>query len=484
MNRYKPKRLFVLKKFLRQNFIINNFKLSFATLVNIALSLVVVLTVVGTGIKITSAQAVVSITPAYQNSLQIKLVSGSEFDSHPSLITQMAFGPDGRLYAATSGQGVLSFAYNPNTKALSDMKTAVNINALGIGFHNNTMYLSSDGNLVRLTDDNSDGAWGKAGETNVNIVEGIPTGDHAVDHIQIRGNTLYVGIGIRTIDGEYTKLFSPPNDSLGESSYGGSISWIKDLTKVPSLTNAAQLRDQNGQLLSNTDFITNGTPYTSNAPDKLVVHSSGARNPFGLAFDASGSLWMTNNYDRANSTANGQSIPNPNDALDNDLSDDIYDQFFLAKYRADYGFANGNWRNNPIAKGAGFFNRYKRSYSTTFDNLNPRTPGFHTLYKPNNPNGLGPSASADGFDFYKGTALGPQFFNKAFITRWNNQVQTPDGKETIKYNDVVLVDPVKGKVSQVASGFNNPIDVLADEAGLFIAEYSGGIYYISAANPK
>jgi len=43
---------------------------------------------------------------------------------------------------------------------------------------------------------------------------------------------------------------------------------------------------------------------------------------------------------------------------------------------------------------------------------------------------------------------------------------------------------VKGKVSQVASGFNNPIDVLADEAGLFIAEYSGGIYYISAANPK
>jgi glucose/arabinose dehydrogenase len=391
----------------------------------------------------------------------------------------MAFGPDARLYAATANQGVLSFTYARKTHQLSDMRKAVNNNALGIGFNHDTMYLSSGGNLVRLTDNNSNGVWGESGETNVNIVEGIPTGDHAVDHIKIRRNTLFVGIGTRTIDG-YNEIFTPPYDSLGESSYGGSISWIQNLKAVPSIPNAAQLRDENGNLLSNTDFITNGSPYTSRAKDKLVVHSSGARNPFGLAFDANGNLWMTNNYDRANSTADGQSIPSPGDVLDNDLSDDVYDQFFLVKYKGDYGFANSNWRNNPIATAAGFFNA-NRVYSTTFDNLNPSDPRFHILYDPNNPDGLGPSASADGFDFYKGKTLGSQFFNKAFISRWNNLVQTPDGQETITYADVVLVDPVTGQVSQVASGFNNPLDVLADENGLFVADYNGGIYYISSA---
>ncbi len=141
------------------------------------------------------------------------------------------------------------------------MRKAVNSNALGIGFNHDTMYLSSGGNLVRLTDNNNNGVWGESGETNVNIVEGIPTGDHAVDHIKIRRNTLFVGIGTRTIDG-YNEIFTPPYDSLGESSYGGSISWIQNLRAVPSIPNAAQLRDENGNLLSNTDFITNGSPYT------------------------------------------------------------------------------------------------------------------------------------------------------------------------------------------------------------------------------
>lgn len=128
-----------------------------------------------------------------------------------------------------------------------------------------------------LTDNNWYGVWGESGETRLNIVEGIPTGVHAVDQIQIQGNTLYVGIGTRTIDGQYSTLYNPAGSS-GESSYSGSISWIQDLTKVLNTPNAAQLRDQNGKLLSNTDFIINGTPYTSQALDKLVVHSSGIRN--------------------------------------------------------------------------------------------------------------------------------------------------------------------------------------------------------------
>jgi glucose/arabinose dehydrogenase len=424
-----------------------------------------------------------SITPAYQSDLQINKISGSLFDSTtPSRITQMAFGPDARLYAITDNQGVSSFAYDSNTGTLSDKKTVANISGLGIGFQGSTMYLSAFDKLVRLTDDNNNGVWGEFGETSVNLVEGIPTGDHSADQIQIQGNTLYLGIGIRTINGEFTKLFSQPLDSKGETSYGGSISWIQDLTQVPSTPNAAQLRDENGNLLSDLDFITNGTPYTSQALDKLIVHSSGARNPYGIAFDADGNLWMTSNYSRSDSNGNGTSTFHPNDSLDADFSNDVYDQFFKVSPKADYGYANGNWRNNPEAEAAGFFNPNNLVKSTTFDNL--YTTSF-SVYDPSNPDGLGPSASANGFDFYKGNELPSQYQNKAFITRFNKGplVET-DGDYSLTYGDVVLVDPRTGDVKQIADGFENPLAILADSEGVLIADWNDGIYRISASSTK
>ncbi len=59
-------------------------------------------------------------------------------------------------------------------------------------------------------------------------------------------------------------------------------------------------------------------------------------------------------------------------------------------------------RNNPEAEAAGFFNPNNLLKSTTFDNL--YTMSF-SVYDPSNPYGLGPSASANGFDFYKGNEL-------------------------------------------------------------------------------
>ncbi|GET37539.1 PEP-CTERM sorting domain-containing protein [Microseira wollei] len=419
-----------------------------------------------------------TIAPPFQNQLQIDRISGSFFDNNPSRITQMAFGPDKRLYAITQNRGVYSFAYDLNSGILSDGKTATNISGLGIGFLGNTMYLSAYDKIVRLSDDNINGIWGESGETNVNIVEGIPSGDNTVDQIQIQGNTLYIGIGNRTIDG--TNVIFSGNDSLGETSYGGTISWIQDLTLVPSIPNAAQLRDNNGNLLSGLDFLTNSSPYTSTAKDKLIVHSSGARNPFGIAFDRDGNLWMTNNYNRANSNGDGTSNTRPNYSLDNDLSDDVYDQFFKVAPLADYGYANPNGRNNPQALAAGFFAPENRVTSTTFDNL--FTDSF-ILHDPKNPKGLGPSASPDGFDFYKGNKLPIQFQNKAFITRFNKgPIVETDGENSLSYGDVVLVDPSTGDVSLVADGFQNPLDILADSEGLLVADYSGGIYRIKSAS--
>ena len=419
-----------------------------------------------------------SIAPPFQNQLQINRISGSLFDTNPSKITQMAFGSDNRLYAITEDRGVESFAYDLNNGILSDRKTATNINGLGIGFQGNTMYLSAYNKIVRLTDDNINGLWGESGETNVNLVEGIPTGDHTADQIQIQGNTLYLGIGTRTING--TNVIFSGSDSLGETSYGGTISWIQDLTLVPSIPNAAQLRDNNGNLLSGLDFLTNSTPYTSTAKDKLIVHSSGARNPYGIAFDRDGNLWTSNNYNRADSNGDGTSTPHPFDSLDDDLSNDVYDQFFKVAPKADYGYANPNWRNNPEALAAGFFAPENRVTSTTFDNL--FTNSF-VLHDPKNPNGLGPSASANGFDFYKGNKLPIQFQNKAFITRFNKgPIVETDGENSLIYGDVVLVDPSTGDVSLVADGFENPLAILADSEGLLVADYSGGIYRISSAS--
>jgi hypothetical protein len=65
------------------------------------------------------AQAVPAPSPAFGNRLSIKpsLTPGSV-----SIPTQMAFGPDGRLYVARAESEIISFAYNPTTKLLSDQR--------------------------------------------------------------------------------------------------------------------------------------------------------------------------------------------------------------------------------------------------------------------------------------------------------------------------------------------------------------------------
>ena len=48
-------------------------------------------------------------------------------------VTQLAFGPDGRLYASRGSGGAVSFAYNAATGVLSNMKVvAAGVSGLGI----------------------------------------------------------------------------------------------------------------------------------------------------------------------------------------------------------------------------------------------------------------------------------------------------------------------------------------------------------------
>ncbi len=148
-----------------------------------------------------------SVAPAYQGRFTVGVagvVGGSP--------TQMAFGPDGRVYVMTVDSGPISYAYDPVAATLAGpVAVAPQVKGIGIGFHGTDLYLSStDGTIHKLKDGNGNGVYGEGGEFDVAIVTGIPQGDHNTDQIQVAGDTLYVGIGRRTINGRVRGLDERP----------------------------------------------------------------------------------------------------------------------------------------------------------------------------------------------------------------------------------------------------------------------------------
>ncbi len=437
------------------------------------------------------------------------------------LCTQMTFGPDGRLYVTNYTGNISSYAYNSTTGALTD-KQSTGVAGFGIGFathavpgvaSQNYMYVSRwdsttyQGSIARLGNTDGDVRWGEAGEVNVDLVRGIPIGDHSLDQVVINNNALYVGIGIRTNNGgtgnntalSYHDTPSGPvtgggvgtsdnGFTYGETSYNGAIGTIRDLRLVPNTTSAAQLRDgangTTGNLLSGRDpFLPSAStarlPYTSTANDKLVVHSAGTRNPFGLATDAAGNLWFTSNYSRSDTNGDGTATWHFADSFDSDLSNDVNDQLFKAVAGGDYRYANANYRGTT-----GF--PTTTVISKTFDNLDSSHPNFGQLHDPANPVGLGPSSSSDGLDF--GTLdltgiMATDAHEYALIARWNSGVtENSPGTDSLDYRDIVAVDPDTGFVRRLAEGFDNPIDVVNDgHGGYLIADwkFTGTIWRIS-----
>jgi glucose/arabinose dehydrogenase len=478
------------------------------------------------------------LTPApvvLQPDLQITNI-GTASDGPPA---QMDFGPDGRLYmtlansSGPSAASVESFAYSPSG-GLSDERTEVSTGgALGIGFGPVSlgvygqpgvqtvtgMYLTdtartingNDVSNLRVLTQDQNGVWGGPnGGTDTIIVQNIPAGWHQADQIIIKQNadgtsTLYVGIGVRTKDGA---LAYPNPGNARDMAYGGTISEILDLKQVNGLVTDSAGFGLTGVATSNSDpDYSNAGPYTSTAVNKLIIQSSGARNPFGLALDGSGNLWFTNNFNRSQSdgTFNGTIDPSTgllygittgDPAPGPDLANNAYDQFFEDAPLADYGYNNSNWRNdaaddNPsvtseAAVNAGFFNFAEHGVrSTTFDNL-VAPPGGFAEYNESNINqirGLGPSASADGVAFYTGTTFPATYQGDAFIARYNSTVSDSTG-HSITYNDLVTVDPTTGNVRIIANNFDNPLAVLYDGSGnMIIADYGDSAIYRLSSTP-
>jgi hypothetical protein len=443
---------------------------------------------------------------------------------------QMVFGPDGRLYVSlanfsANAASAVSFAYNPFAALSNERIAATTGGALGIGFGpvstgvfgspgvatTTAMYLTDtarDGvsNLRVLTPDAS-GFYGGAGSLNTPIVTNISAGYHQANQLVVTGNSdgsssLYVGIGVRTPDG----VSDYPNAGNGrDTAYGGTISTIRDLRQVNgAVADSAGFGMTGNASTNNQPDFSNSGPYTSTAANKLVVQSSGTRNPFGIGLDAAGNIWLTNNFNRSQSDGTfngtldpatkvlkgytiGDPAPGPN------LANNVYDQFFKAILKGDYGYNNINWRDDAAhtntdvktraAVDAGFFSPANLVRSTTFDNL-ARPPGGFTLYNQSDINhilGLGPSSSSDGFAFYTADSFPVEYRGKAFIARWTPSVMDADGN-VIDYADIVAVDPVTGIARRIALGFANPIDVLEDGFGnLLVADFGDGtIWRISA----
>lgn len=473
------------------------------------------------------------VEPAFAPMFSLTQVSATNAVSG---VTQLAIGPDGRLYAARAFGPMVSFARDPVSGALSGVQNAGVGAAIGVAFATHSTpsdpvsrtYLyatrqngSFEGVLSRYSNPNGDLTWGASGEVNVDLVRGVPIGDHAMNQLAIRGNQLFVGIGTRTMNGQAGQNtagnfrddpsgpvpgggyfnFQGTGFSYGESAYGGTIATIRDLSQVPSTTSAAQLRDgpngTSGDLLAGRDalLLTNPAtgqpnplaqiPFTSTAINRLVVHSAGTRNGYGIAVGPDNEVYFTNNFGRASATnGTGGYLNHFRDRIDANLADDVHDQLFRATAGANYGYAIAGLPASVTA--------VTPTLSITPDALYDNRPGWNTLHDPASPVGLGPSSSSNGLSVFRAnlalaTAAGlPQGERLwALVTRWNRTViEAAPGTASLTYADLVLVDLETGSSWRVASGFQNPIDVLHDGAlGFYIGDFGSGTIYRTGLFP-
>ena len=377
-----------------------------------------------------------ALAPAYSSDFTL-----AQIGANVGEVSQMAFAPgdDSHLYVATYGQGILRYDYSP-TRGLSNGATIVPAaitsqsgtnGSLGIAFSQDptlgtVMYIApsltftgvgtlSTQSIVRLTDTNHDGTWGGAGDVNQAIVNNLQLGGiHWIDQMQVQGNSLYLGIGTRTQNGGIT-TGQGDQSNPGETEYSGTISFIQDLTKLSGDTITPNIAG-----FTMSDPKTDTQMFTSTDPGKLRVYTTGLRNPYGLAFDNSGTLWATMNQ-------------NENPLLP--------DELHKITYQSDGGFAKqndvvGDWK-------AGVTVPSQQAIAAGYFNPQNSVPIVATL---------GNDASADGLDFFPQTNAPADVRGDALIARWAD-------------NDLVVVDPTTGAVQSFATGLAHPLDVVRDPFG-------------------
>jgi hypothetical protein len=226
----------------------------------------------------------------------IKLISSNLTLSQASSISQLAFKPGDltHVYAARDTLAKVSrYDFDPVTGALSnEVMVATNIDhkeLIGVGFHGTNLYVTfdyggsrtvrpGDGRIARYFNPNANGVY----QSRHDFVHSIDKGDHDVDMIKFKGNTLYVGIGAASRNGD------PARDNI----YTKTIARIVDVNQIVSNTNqiGANFKGPINYLASPTEWVN-----TNGVDGQLRYFASGFRNPFGINFDPDGDLWVSSN---------------------------------------------------------------------------------------------------------------------------------------------------------------------------------------------
>jgi hypothetical protein len=213
-----------------------------------------------------------------------------------NLISQLAFKPGDltHVYAARDTQArVTRYDFNPVTGLLTNALTvATNTDhkeLIGLGFHGDYLYVTfdyggsrtvapGDGRIARYFNPNGSGVY----QSRHDFVHSIDKGDHDVDMIKIKGDTLYVGIGAAS------RIGDPARDNI----YTMTIARIVNLNQIISDTNqiGANFKGPSNYLASTTEWMN-----TNGVDGQLRYFASGFRNPFGINFDPDGDLWVSSN---------------------------------------------------------------------------------------------------------------------------------------------------------------------------------------------
>jgi glucose/arabinose dehydrogenase len=336
-------------------------------------------------------------------------------------IAQMAFNPNdnAHLYVARSAASVTRYDYDPVTGSLSaavDVATGLGEHALGVGFYKDDLYVAfdnggsitqrpGDGRITRLSDPDQDGVY----RVRHDFVHSINKGNHDVNQVQIVGDTLYVGIGAVGRTG------NPREENI----YTMTIARIVDLGQIDfSGPIDADFKGPINYLADETEWLN-----TAGTDGQLRYYASGFRNPFGIAIDPDGDLWVS---------CNGNS---------------------------DAGFLSHDFLYKKVPLGGqGVFPLESFGFGPPHITGTPITPFLD----------LGQSPSPTGFDFIP---TGPDQGKILLAEVGSSTVTPPVGR------DVLLIDPNTGQWEQLITFpmTSGPTDVVRDPFGrMLIADHEEG----------